>query len=118
MFKKESYFYIIFFLTFSIFLFTFVVFPGLTYAQDRESKQLKVLGDTLFQSMNIEELKNIQSEYQKRINRINDEEGKTRDRGLEVTEEFLEREGFPSEGNSPSCKEQPANGFQSVEPAN
>jgi tetratricopeptide (TPR) repeat protein len=93
MFKKESNSYTIFILVFSIFLFTFVSFPGLTYAQDREAKQLKVLGDTLFQSMSIEELKNIQSEYQKRIDRITDEEGKTRDRGLEVTEEFLEREG-------------------------
>jgi tetratricopeptide (TPR) repeat protein len=93
MFKKELYKSSTFILIFSIFSFTFFSFQGLTYAQDRESRELKVLGDTLFQSMSIEELKNIQSEYQKRINRINDEEGKTRDRGLEVTEEFLEREG-------------------------
>ncbi|MEE9117974.1 MAG: tetratricopeptide repeat protein, partial [Calditrichia bacterium] len=93
MFKKDSNFYIFFILVFSVFLFTFVVFPGLMYAQDREERQLKVLGDTLFQSMSIEELKNIQSEYKKRIDRITGEEGKTRDRGLEVTEKFLKREG-------------------------
>ena len=93
MFKKDSKANTLFILIFSVFLFTFVGYPGLTYAQDREARQLKVLGDTLFQSMSIEELKNIQSEYQKRIDRIYDEEGKSRDRGLEVTEEFLEREG-------------------------
>jgi tetratricopeptide (TPR) repeat protein len=93
MFRKDSNSFTLFILVFSVFLFTFVVLPGLIYAQDREARQLKVLGDTLFQSMSIEELKNIQSEYQKRIDRIYDEEGKTRDRGLEVTEEFLEREG-------------------------
>lgn len=93
MFKKDSNSYILFILVFSVFLFTFVVFPGLMYAQDREERQLKVLGDTLFQSMSIEELKNIQSEYEKRIDRITKEEGKIRDRGLEVTEEFLKREG-------------------------
>jgi len=93
MFKKDSNSYTQFILVFLIFSFTFVILPGLTYAQDREARQLEVLGDTLFQSMSIEELKNVQSEYKKRIDRIYNEEGKTRNRGLEVTEEFLEREG-------------------------
>jgi len=93
MFKKDSNSYTLVIMVFLSISFTFVFFPGLMYAQDREARQLEVLGDTLFQSMSIEELKNIQSEYQKRIDRITDEEGKSRDRGLEVTEEFLEREG-------------------------
>jgi tetratricopeptide (TPR) repeat protein len=93
MFKIDSNSYTLFILVFLIFSFTFVLLPGLTYAQDREARELEVLGDTLFQSMSIEELKNIQSEYQKRIERISDEENKSRNRGKEVTEEFLKQEG-------------------------
>ena len=33
----------------------------------KQQRQLKALGDTLFKSMNIEELKKIQTEYQRRI---------------------------------------------------
>ena len=65
MFRKESTFYKISILVFLVFSFTFIFCPGLMYAQDRESRQLKVLGDTLFQTINIEELKTIQSQYQK-----------------------------------------------------
>ena len=93
MFKKLSESYSPMKQIFSVFLFTFVAFPVLIYAQDREARELKALGDTLFHTMNIEELKNIQTEYQKRIELLNSEEGKTRNRGLEVTEEFLKREG-------------------------
>ena len=78
---------------FFIFLFTFLILPGLMFAQQRAQRELKALGDTLFKSMNIEELKQIQKEYKARIKDIGAKEEKTRDRGLEVTEEFLAREG-------------------------
>jgi tetratricopeptide (TPR) repeat protein len=78
---------------FLISLFTFLIFPGLIIAQDKEQRQLKTLGDTLFKAMNIEELKQIQKEYNERISDISSKQEKTRDRGLEVTEEFLKREG-------------------------
>ena len=47
----------------------------------------------MFKSMNIEELKQIQTEYQMRIDNISEGQEKNRNRGLEVTEEFLKREG-------------------------
>ncbi len=81
------------FRNFLIFSFTFLLLPGLTYAQERAQRELKALGDTLFKSMNIEELKQVQTEYQKQIDKISAGREKTRDRGLEVTEEFLKREG-------------------------
>ncbi len=76
-----------------IFSFTFLLLPGLTNAQEKAERDLKVLGDSLFRSMNIEELKQIQTEYQIRIDNLSEGQEKTRDRGLEVTEEFLKREG-------------------------
>ena len=53
-----------------IFLFTFLLLPGLTYAQERAQRELKALGDTLFRSMNIEELKQVQTEYQSQIDKF------------------------------------------------
>ncbi len=93
MFKNFSKLYLRYLPCFLIILFTSLLFPGLINAQDKVQQDLKTLGDTLFKSMNIEELRNIQSEYQRRIEKLSIEEGKTSDRGLEVTEEFLRREG-------------------------
>ena len=76
-----------------IFSFTLLLLPGLINAQDKAQRDLKVLGDSLFKALNIEELKQIQTEYQQRIDNISEGQEKTRDRGLEVTEEFLQREG-------------------------
>ena len=39
------------------FTFTFVVFQQLTFAQDKELVEMQALGDTLFKTMSIDELK-------------------------------------------------------------
>ena len=79
----------------TVVIVVFLLFFGHTslLSQDKELREMQALGDTLFRNMSIEELKKIQEEYQKRINKIVSEEEKMRDMGLEVTETLLEREG-------------------------
>jgi tetratricopeptide (TPR) repeat protein len=70
-----------------------LLIPVLLFSQDRELREMQILGDTLFKSLSIEELKKIQEEYQRRVKLIAEEEEKMRNMGLEVTESLLEREG-------------------------
>jgi cellulose synthase operon protein C len=64
-------------------------------AQDKELREMQILGDTLFQKMSIDELKNIQLEYGDRVDRLTREEEEMRDTGLEVTQSILDRKEAP-----------------------
>lgn len=74
-------------------IFLFIFGNRSLISQDKQLREMQALGDTLFQNVSIEEMKKIQEEYQKRVDKIVSEEEKMRDMGLEVTETLLEREG-------------------------
>src|SRR5210317_877753 len=69
----------------SIFLFANV------FAQEKELREMQILSDTLFKTMSIDELKNIQLEYGDRVDRLTREESEMRDTGLEITQSILDR---------------------------
>lgn len=61
--------------------------------QENDLRELQVLGDTLFQSMSIEELIKIQKNLKKKVENLKNEEESIRDRGLGITESFIKKEG-------------------------
>ena len=75
------------------FLFTFILFYGLMNGQDKELKEMEILADTLFKSMSIDELKQIQQNFIQRVQRLQSEQAEVRGRGQKISESFIEKEG-------------------------
>lgn len=73
------------------FLIVSIFLSANVFAQEKELREMQILSDTLFKTMSIDELKNIQLEYGDRVDRLTREESEMRDTGLEITQSILDR---------------------------